>query len=82
MADIPWEYIFVTATNSGATTITRPDGAKDIVPDQHILVTLNALGKEGWELVQGVANPDSSGTTYLMKRTPGEDSGLFEYHKT
>jgi hypothetical protein len=63
-----WQYIFVTVTNSGETHILNPDAGKGVALDKHILVTLNSLGQEGWELVQGNVNPDSSGLTYIMKR--------------
>jgi hypothetical protein len=63
-----WVYMSIKVSNKGGTTVMRPDGGQFVVPDEHISVTLNKFGKEGWELVQSDPNPDSSGSTYIMKR--------------
>jgi Na+-transporting NADH:ubiquinone oxidoreductase subunit NqrA len=63
-----WEYLFITTTTDlGTATVFRPDGGTRIIPAQHIVVTLNQLGQQGWELVQ--RNVAQSGLiTYIMKR--------------
>jgi hypothetical protein len=40
----------------------------DQVPSEPIIVTLNKFGADGWELVQGGINADSSGFLYMLKR--------------
>jgi hypothetical protein len=64
-----WEYIFIRQLNSGEISVLQPDGSVGgVVPNQHILATLNDFGREGWDVVQGGPNPDSSGINYLLKR--------------
>lgn len=64
-----WQYIAVTISNDGKVTVTEPDGGLGYPPQhENFLMVLNRFGKEGWELVQGGVNPDSSGKTYLLKR--------------
>jgi len=63
-----WAYTFITVSNKGKTEILRPDGAKSEILNEHINVTLNKLGADGWELVQSGTNTDSSGSTYILKR--------------
>jgi prepilin-type processing-associated H-X9-DG protein len=64
-----WEYTMIRQTNSGQINVLKADGSVGgVVPNQHILATLNQFGKEGWEVIQGGPNPDASGVTYLLKR--------------
>ncbi len=63
-----WAYIYITVSNKGKTEILRPDGTKSEILNEHINATINKLGADGWELVQGGANADSSGSTYILKR--------------
>jgi hypothetical protein len=64
-----WQYIAVTISNEGKVGVVQPDGTKGFAPDgEHYIIVLNRFGHDGWELVQGGVNPDSSGKTYLMKR--------------
>ena len=63
-----WAYIYITVSNKGKTEILRPDGTKSEILNEHINTTLNKLGADGWELVQGGVNADSSGFTYILKR--------------
>jgi hypothetical protein len=54
--------------NEGETNVLKPDGGINHVPSEPIIVTLNKLGADGWELVQGGVNADSSGFIYMLKR--------------
>ena len=59
----------IRQTNSGNTAVLNEAGIPvGMVPKEHITATLNRFGKEGWEVIQGSPNPDSSGVTYLLKR--------------
>ena len=59
----------IRQTNSESIDVLSADGSPiGVVPNQHILATLNQFGKEGWGVIQGGPNPDSSGVTYLLKR--------------
>ena len=63
-----WEYIFVRVPKNGATIVWKPKGDPVTVANEHIFVTLNNLGREGWELIQGHVTSDSNETAYLLKR--------------
>jgi len=76
-----WQYIAVTITNDGKVGVVQPDGATGFPPgeQEHFIVVLNRFGRDGWELVQGGVNPDSSGKTYIMKRPappPVQEPGI------
>jgi hypothetical protein len=61
-----FEYIFVAISDDGKTIIRRPDLGRNVIEDRDdVLATLNDLGKDGWELVQG---PNSNDKNYILKR--------------
>ena len=68
-----WEYLLITTTTDvGSATVLRPDGGIGTLPPQHIVITLNQFGHEGWELLQ--RNVAQSGLiTYIMKRRKTAD---------
>ena len=69
MAIPQWEYMFITVSNTGDIRVLDNHGKPGLAPEKgHILGALNELGAQGWELVQGGPNQDSSGATYVMKR--------------
>ncbi len=74
-----WEYITITVSKN-SVKLKRPDGGEIVIPDEPISETLNKLGKEGWELVQGGPTKDATGSTYIMKRPvePPKEKGKFE----
>ena len=63
-----WEYVRIKKSSSGALTVLKPDGGSGILPDESIMAALERFGKDGWELVQENTAPDSTETTYTMKR--------------
>jgi hypothetical protein len=71
-----WQYVLVTISNAGKTTVLQPNGASGVIPEQPMIVTINKFGREGWELIQENVAPDSSGVTLIMKRpAPPETEG-------
>ena|ERR1017187_5061019 len=63
-----WQYVFVTALTDGNIKVVKPDGAEGYVPDQQLIITLDKFGQEGWEVVREDVAPNSTGTTYVLKR--------------
>ena len=63
-----WEFIFIKVPNVGEISVLNPDGRIEQVPNEPIIVILNKFGADGWELVHGGVNADSSGFIYTLKR--------------
>jgi hypothetical protein len=82
--EVKLQYCKVIEQNGGPTKVITENGEKAVEPNEDIVVTLNRFGNEGWEVISGGNNIDSSGVTYLLKREKKEDGSedsLLEYYK-
>jgi hypothetical protein len=78
------QYCKVIEHHGGPTKVITENGETAVEPNENIVVTLNKFGKEGWEVIFGGTNIDSSGVAYLLKRERKEDGSedsLLEYYK-
>ena len=63
-----WEYTMVTTSQSGDDVqIVEPDG-NGFRANNSLIQTLNQLGREGWELVEFLLDPDRTQIRYIQKR--------------
>ena len=65
-----WEYTMVTTSQSGDDVqIVEPVG-NGFAANKPLIQTLNQLGRDGWEVVEFLLEPQRTQVRYILKR-PG-----------